>query len=241
MQKTVFIFMGVLLVILAACGEKDNNALEPQNETSAALEDYFPLAKGVQWEYRVNFSQKVSVPYNPWFEYPQGLLGTTFTNGMGSWDKGQIDFKIMVNDVYKEETNTITWDINLDESGQQFFFYGTFFDSLRLRLHIENETAKLDLIGVMSGSSPRWRIARALVRLSSEDLSTQYDCSVPAGDYSNCVKSTVKIYGDGNYVPSGTYPIEIYLAPQVGIVKFIGKGSDGTILYTMELTGFTTK
>ncbi|MFQ6616193.1 MAG: hypothetical protein ACE5HZ_05425 [Fidelibacterota bacterium] len=40
------------------------------------------------------------------------------------------------------------------------------------------------------------------------------------------------------YVPYGEYPVETFLAPNVGIVKAIGKDKDGSILYTLELTEF---
>jgi len=208
-------------------------------EPSLALNDYFPIEKGVKWDYRIDFPNNCAIPYRPWFEYPEGLIGTSFTNGMGSWDAGQINFEILVNDVYETTSNSTTWDIALSSIGQKFYFYISSFNSIHWQLIIDNGVADLNIIGEMDMEPPRWQIARTLAHLTSEDLSQKYNISVPAGDYSNCVKSTVNIYGDGTYVSSGTYPIEIYLAPNVGIVEAIGKDKNGTVLYTLELTEFS--
>jgi hypothetical protein len=207
-------------------------------EPSLSLNDYFPIEKGVKCAYRVDFPNNCELPYNPWFEYPIGILGTSITNGMGSWDEGQINFEMEVNDVYETSSNSTEWNVSMSSIGEKFYFYLS-INSVRLQLETDNDGIDLNIIGEMDMDPPRWELARALARLSTEDLSQKYDISVPAGDYSNCVKSIVNIYGDGTYVPSGTYPIEIYLAPNVGIVKTIGKNKSGTVLYTLELTEFS--
>lgn len=218
-------------------GGKDNkNFMIEVTEPSFELSDYFPIEKGTKWTYSVNFPANCEVPYSPWFEYPDGLLGTSLTHGMGSWSKGQINFEILVNDVVETTSNSTTWDVSLSNTGQKFYFYSTSFHSIHLQLVIDNENADLNIIGEMDMDPPRWLIARALARLTSADLSQNHSISVPAGDFSNCVKSTVNIYGDGTYVPSGKYPVEIFLAPYAGIVKATGKAKDGTVLYTLELT-----
>jgi hypothetical protein len=209
-------------------------------ESTPSIDVYFPIAKGAKWEYRVDFPQNCNVPYSPWFEYPEGMLGTSITHGMGSWNAGQIDFEMLINDIYETSSNSSTWDISLSELGLKFYFYRTDTDATqcRLRLTIENGNANLDLIAVLPIGDPNWVIARSLARVNSEDLNQTFDVSVPSGEYKNCVKSVVNIYGDGTYVPSGTYPIETYLAPNVGVVKAVGKDRNGTILYTLELSNF---
>ena len=198
------------------------------NEPS--LNDYFPIETGAKWNYRVDFPQNCYIKYSPWFEYPEGLLSTTLTHGNGSWDEGQINFEILVNSVYETTSNSTIWDISLNESGLKFYFYQTNAaeTECRLRLTVEDENADLDLIAVLPVGDPNWIIARSLTQLSSDDLSQKYTISVPAGEFKNCVKSIVSF---------GNYPIETYLAPNIGIVKAIGKDNDETILYTLELSG----
>lgn len=207
-------------------------------EPSLSLNDYFPIEEGVKWAYRVDFPNSCELPYNPWFEYPSGLLGSSITNGMGSWVEGQINFEMEVKDVYESSSNSTEWNISMSSIGEKFYFYLSLY-SVRLQLETDNDGINLNIIGEMDMDPPRWELARAFARLSTEDLSQKYNISVLAGDYSNCIKSIVNIYGDGTYVPSGTYPIEIYLAPNIGIVKAIGKNKSGTVLYTLELTEFS--
>jgi hypothetical protein len=232
MKPRILLIIITFVTIFFSCGKKDNGPTGPEDTAPTAVDDYFHLAEGAKWEYRVNFSQNCNVPYSPWFEYPEGILSTSLTHGMGSWNAGQIDFEILINDIYEKSSNSSTWDISLNDLGKKFYFYGTFYDSTRLRLNIESGNAKFDLIGVMSGAPPRMRIARALARLTDEDLSQKFNISVPAGEFKNCVKTVVNVYYNG------TYPIETYLAPNVGIVKAIGKNKDDGTLYTLELSKF---
>jgi hypothetical protein len=199
--------------------------------TKPSLNSYFPIENGTKWKYTVDFPQDCDIMYSPWFEYPEGLLSTTITHGYGSWVAGQISYEILVNDIYETTSNSTTWDITLDETGLTFYFFQTNAaeTECRLRLNFENEDADLDLIAVLPIGDPSWIIARNFAFLSMDDLAQQYDISVPAGEFKNCVKSVVTF---------GSWPIETYLAPNVGIVKAIGKDSNETTLYTLELTEF---
>jgi len=239
MKPRFFLIIIAFVMIFFSCGKDDNGPTGTDN-TAPSIDVYFPIAKGAKWEYRVDFPQNCNVPYSPWFEYPEAMLGTSITHGMGSWNAGQIDFEMLINDIYETSSNSSTWDISLSELGLKFYFYRTDTNATQCRLHltIENGNANLDLIAVLPIGDPNWVIARSLARVNSEDLNQTFDVSVPSGEYKNCVKSVVNIYGDGTYVPSGTYPMEIYLAPNVGVVKAVGKDRNGTILYTLELSNF---
>ena len=223
--------ISVFAILFFSC-EKDENGTDEVTEPSLTLNDYFPIAKDVKWKYSVDFPQNCDIKYSPWFEYPEGLLSTTITHGNGSWDAGQISFEILVNDVYETTSSSTIWDISLNESGLKFYFYQTNAaeTECQLRLNFENEDADLDLIAVLPVGEPNWIIARHFAYLSSDDLSQKYNITVPAGEFKNCVKSVVKF---------GSCPIETYLAPNVGIVKAIGKDSDENTLYTLELTEFS--
>lgn len=200
--------------------------------TELQLENYFPIEDGASWSYKVEFPQNCEIKYNPWFEYPDGLISTSFTHGDGSWNAGTIYFEISVNEIYETTSDSKTWDILLSEVGLKFYFYQSNSASTdcRLRLTIENEDADLDLIAVLPIGDPKWIIARSLARLSSADLSEKYNVTVQAGEFEKCVKSVVTF---------GGYPIETYLAPNVGIIKAVGKDNDETVLYTLELVDDT--
>ena len=143
-----------------------------------------------------------------------------------------------------------------------FYFYitdsnNTDYKYSGMRLKIENDVATFDLISALylvtssvtvTGSvslsemrdymSHDYTIVRRLAKLTKDDLSRKYNITVPAGTFDKCVRCVVNIYGDGTYLSSGTYPIETYLAPGIGIVKAIGKDQNGSTLYTLKLIQF---
>ncbi len=204
-------------------------------EPSLIESEYLQIASGQKWKYQVEFPQNCEVPYNPWFEN-SGLQATSFTNGMGSWDKGNINFEMLVNNVYKCDSNSIIWDISLSSLGHKFYYYISPLDSIQLQLYVINDShARLYLFGVYG----TLKLARNLVDIFLNTTSKKYTINVPAGEFSNCIQDIVNIEGDGMYVPTGTYPIETYLAPNVGIIKAVGKDSNGNVLYTLELTEFS--
>ena len=95
---------------------------------------------------------------------------------------------------------------------------------------MDDDDAELDLIAVLPIGDPNWIIARTLADLSSDDLSQKYNITVPAGEYENCVKSVISF---------GGYPIETYLAPNVGIIKAVGRDDSEDLIYTLELVDET--
>jgi photosystem II stability/assembly factor-like uncharacterized protein len=208
--------------------------------TLFAQQEFFPVATGAKWEYRVTFAATASLPYRPVVEYPEGILCASFFCGMGSWTAGQISFEMSVGDIAEQTSTSTTWNLapNLLMSKFHFFLADTSRDRYQLRLTNDGTTSDLAII-LLFGQSDPWRLARHIAHLTSTDLGQQHTISVPAGQFSNCVSCTMKLYGDGMYVPTGTYPVETYLAPGVGIVQAIGKSSSNATLYTLELTRFT--
>ncbi len=193
------------------------------------LADYFPINKGDGRYYKVTFPADCRINYQPKIEYPSALISTSITHGYGSWDAGQVNLLILISDIYETTSAATTWNIIEDETALNFYFYQNYSATVdcRLRLTIDGEDAKLEIIAALSGGSII--ISRKVAELSSDDLTQKYDISVPAGDFTNCVKSDITF---------GEYPIEIYLAPGTGIVKAIGRDDDDELLYTLELSGY---
>ena len=208
--------------------------------SASTFDQYFPFSPSAKWEYQVNFPNDVSVPYKPWFEEPSGLLCASFCCGMGAWDADTFDFDMTLTELLADSNHTQLWDLSVSDMFVPFYFYQS--DTLihcKLRLTIQDDKAELILLAVLPMGDPNWIIARRLVKLTSEDLNDQFSVSVPAGDFS-CVKSTVYLYGSGQYIPNGNFPIEIYLSKNTGIVKIVGRDLQDNILYTVELKNFTS-
>jgi hypothetical protein len=195
---------------------------------------YLPVQEDVTWIYKATFDESVYIPYSPWFEYPSGLLSSSLTHGWGLWDAGYVSFTISINGILETSESDTTWDISLDEDATMFFFFQPTLDSCRFRFEATETRATLDLIAVMQGDPPRWRIAREFARVAEEDLASTTQVSVTAGEFT-CVESDVILRGDGLYVASGEYPIHLWLAAGVGVVKAVGYDKDQNELYTVEL------
>ncbi len=208
---------------------------------SFAQQEFFPIAKGAKWEYRVTFPANVKLPYLPVVEYPEGLIAASFFSGMGSWTAGQTNFQVLVGDISEKTTTSTSWKLASNQPFLKFLFFQTDTTLYTCQLRLKNDGTAVDLsvVAFLNIAVPPWRLAKYVSRLSAADLVQRYSVSVPAGQYTSCVVCTMKLNGDGQYVPTGTYPVETYLAPGVGIVKAVGKDPAGATLYTLELTRFT--
>lgn len=207
----------------------------------SAQQEFFPIAKGTKWEYRVTFPGNVRLPYLPVVEYPEGLIAASFFSGMGSWTAGQTNFEVLVGDIVEKTTTSTSWKLASNQPFLKFLFFQTDTTLYTCQLRLKNDGTATDLsvVAFMNLAVPPWRLAKYVSRLSASDVIQRYPVSVPAGQYTNCASCTMRLNGDGQFVPTGTYPVETYLAPGVGIVKAVGKDPAGSTLYTLELTRFT--
>jgi hypothetical protein len=206
-----------------------------------AQQEFFPIAKGAKWEYRVTFPANVKLPYYPVVEVPEGLLAASFVCGLGSWTAGQTNFDVNVRDIAEQTTTSTTWNLATSQQLLKFLFFQTDTTMCTCQLRLKNDGTVQDLsvLMLMNIATPPWRMAKYVSRISASNLVQRYPVTVPAGQYSSCVLCTMILNGDGRYVPSGTYPVDTYLAPGVGIVKAVGKDPAGATQYTLELTKFT--
>jgi len=215
-------------------------ALAPFSQ-AIAQQEFFPISKGTKWEYRVTFPATVKLPYYPVVEEPQGLLAASFLCGLGSWSAGQISFDVVVGDIAEQTATSTTWKLASSQQLLKFLFFQTDTTTCTCQLRLKNDggVSDLSVLMLMNIATPPWRMAKYVSRISASDLPQRYTVTVPVGQYSGCVLCTMKLNGDGKYVPTGTYPVETYLAPGVGIVKAVGKDAAGATQYTLELIRFT--
>lgn len=241
-MKTLYFVLALLILtgFSQFIGCKEDTTTQPTDNTntptqSAGPEAYFPIKAGLSWKYKVTFPATVSLPYRPVIEYPEGMLASSITHGMLSWNQGT-DTVIMSTTTVVESTATfLTYETTLNQTGYKFFFSMTGNYHVYLRKKIAGSVYTYDLVGEIPVAIPGWRIARRMCMISPDSLNTKMDITVPAGVFNDCIRVFTAIYGDGNYVPSGTYPIEMYYSQDKGMVKAIGWNSNGTMAYTMEL------
>jgi len=259
-MKIRILFSIVLFLLVFLSCEKDNDKnidVENGDPTTEIpeLTDYLPLENGNSWQYRVNFPDRVYVPYNPIIESPEHVIYASGICRKKSWNAGDIYFDINVNNKKISSANSTTWGISLNSTGREFYFGISGDATTELRVTTEDSTAQFDLVAtsylnnssisgtgelslsqLMDYMSHNYTFRYKLAYITEDDLSNKYTVTVPGDTFENCIKSVVNIKGDGQYVSSGTYPVETYLAPNFGIVKVIGKDKDGTVLYTLEKT-----
>jgi hypothetical protein len=209
------------------------------------LERYLALASGVRWDYQVQFPESTRLAYAPAFEEPAGLICASVLCGMGRWDAGRVDFQVSVQE--KLPAGDAVWRASLNASALRFFFYLANPVSTQtndpvefeIRVRPSGDKQWLDLVGIIPIGTPRWRLVKGLAGLASSDLTAKQSLTVAAGEFQNVVKTTVTLRGDGFYVTSGNWLTDVYLAPDIGIVKQEGKDPSGKTLYTIELTKFS--
>jgi uncharacterized protein (TIGR03437 family) len=194
---------------------------------------YLPLATGMSWEYRVQFAEQASLPYQPIFEAPDFMLCGSLFCGTGTWPAGQIDFKVTAG----EKLSTATGDsyrATLTDPGRKFFFYLTDPQlATEMRVREVSGAPQLEILGSLQADY--FRFYRPLARVAASDLTATQTLAVPAGEFKDVIKTSLTLTGDGSYL-RGTYTTEAYLAPNVGLIKAVQKDSGGKVLYTQELT-----
>src|SRR5688500_15917277 len=82
MRRKFLLFMLIPFCVLIAAHA------QPQKKPKTAAPDrvidhkkYFPLKVGNEWHYELQIPKETQVPYDPYFIEPNGLLGTSVTNG----------------------------------------------------------------------------------------------------------------------------------------------------------------
>src|SRR5688572_1724135 len=82
---------------------------QPQRKTETAVPNrvtddkkYFPLKVGNEWHYELEIPKETYVPYDPFFIEPNGLLGTSVTNGSIKRAAGTHKFSMKITEVIRD-------------------------------------------------------------------------------------------------------------------------------------------
>jgi len=221
-----------------------SNALEfdvTQGPAAPQTSQYLPIQTGMSWTYSVQFPAAVSLPYQPIFEVPDGLICASTFCGTGQWSAGTTTLTMTVGGPVAG-SNPPSWSVTLGGQAEKFYFF-TYptappLATYELRVRTTSTGSQLELVDnfPMTASST-WRFYRPLAAVAASDIATATPVTVAAGTFANAVKTTLPFYyGLTNPV---NFPTDVYLAPNVGIVKAVMKNSAGTVLFTQELTAVT--
>ncbi len=210
-------------------------------------DQYLPLRTGMSWQYRVQFPGNVSLPYLPIFESPEGLMCTSVHCGTGSWNAGEINFTITVGDKISSTADLSSWKATLDATALRFFFFqtdpptaGGKNSEFEVRLRTIQGGFQLEIVQIQYlGSGSPWRLVRPIAHVTSADLASKQSTSVVAGQFQDVVTTTTTVTGFSGYA-TGTWPTDVSLAPNTGMIKAVGKNPQGATLYTLELTKANT-
>jgi uncharacterized protein (TIGR03437 family) len=193
---------------------------------------YLPVKTGLAWDYRVTITETVQLPYRPIVEEPAGLLCASVFCGTKTYTAGQINFRVTVNESLGVIGGGESFRVTVGDPGHVFYFART--DPMEMRVRTVSGSSQVELIDTPSG----FRLVRPLARPTDAELAQKIALIVPAGAYTDVVKTTLTLNGDGVYL-KGTYTTDVYVASGVGIIKAVMHDSTGKTLFTQELTAFT--
>jgi uncharacterized protein (TIGR03437 family) len=211
----------------------------PEPETPRNM----PIRTGMTWDYKVVFPAEARLPYQPVFEVPRGLGCASGFCGVGTWPAGETAFQVKVLGTTTNAEFPQGWNVDLGTTGFRFFFFvgnqaGREPNWAELRVREVSGRQQLEVVGNVPLSGSTWRLLRALAAPTSAQLADLQTVTVEAGQFRDVVKTSVVIDGMSPYLV-GQYVTDVWLAPEVGIIKMEGKNPQGTRLYTMELVRIT--
>ncbi len=195
--------------------------------------NYTPIATGMSWRYRVQFPGPVGLPYQPIVEAPDGLLCSNVFCGTGNVPGTPLDFTIAVGEKLPASPRGEAWRVTMSDVAQDFYFNLRAPTEMRVR-DISGES-QLEIISTPS----TLRLVRPVARIRASDLANRQTVTVPAGTYTDVIRTTLTLIGNGINL-RGTFITEVFLAPGVGLIRAVMRDESGRTLFTQELTAFST-
>lgn len=209
-----------------------------------------PLTVGNQWTYRVQIPKDVHLIIDPHFVYPDGLLRTSETNGVRESARGPEETAFKMKCV--QAISDSSCKVEVDEVGLQLWF-NLWSPEARLVLLPGDNFVRLELhdvtvIGKEKGDP--WILGQMLALLPAKADQDRAEVSgwlveplkeavrVPAGVFRKGFHSVIPMPGTQS-VPAHT--IESWTAEGVGLVKYIMKGPDDKVLFSLELVSYELK
>lgn len=198
-------------------------------------DQYFPLAVGTAWKYRLHIPKATRVYFNPYFVGALGLLGSNLTHGGRDFEATDATFTIKI----VEKIGDRLVKVEVTQLERNVLLPSLKFQEYRM-VRFHGDSWGLGLWGVLpskNGEKPLI-VGRDLASTPEKGSSpAEETMEVKAGKFTGVLHCRMPQNANGNYTPA--FLEESWIAPEVGVVKFVGMDAQKNVLYTIELVEHT--
>jgi hypothetical protein len=225
-------------------------------ETQKPIQKYISLAIGNRWTYRVQIPKEVRLIVDPYVVHPWEMDYTSVTNGMLKNPRGPEEVTFTLKCVQAISDSSCKADV--DEAGLQLWFVNRTTEQ-RLVIAPHDNFLILELHGVTEigkDSGNPWILAQAVALVPTQTNQVKADMPgwrsglaellrepirVPAGEFRKGFHSTIARRDPTSNPPYPDYTVESWTAEKVGLLKYVMKGADGNVMFTVELVSYEVK
>ena len=228
----------LLFVLIPFCLLIVAHAQPKKKPETAALDrvtdpkKYFPLKVGNEWHYELQIPKETHVPYDPYFIEPNGLLGTSVTNGSIKRAAVTQKFSMKITEVISDSEAKV----EIAEEGRKLLWFVNDIKEARLAIVPQEKGLSIEIRGFMVKPAG-WILGHALAQFSGDEAPSE-PVRVAAGTFSKVIQSTIP-HSRSNYTPA--YTQETWLAEGVGLIKAIALDADKNVIYQLELNTYLLK
>ena len=234
MKRKFLMFMFIpfsLLITAHGQPQKKPETAVPTRVTDA--KKYFPLKAGNEWHYELQIPKETYVPYNPYFIEPNGLLGTSVTNGSIKREAVTQNFSMKITEVISDSEAKV----EIAEEGRKLLWFVNDIKEARLVIVSQDKGVLMVEVRGFMVNPAGWILGHALAQFSGDEKPSA-PVRVPAGTFSKVIQSTIP-HSRSNYTPA--YTQETWLAEGVGLIRAIALDADKNVIYTLELNRYQVK
>ena len=106
---------------------------------------YFPLKAGNEWHYELQIPKETYVPYDPYFIEPNGLLGTSITNGSIKRAAVTQKFSMKITEVISDSEAKV----EITEEGRKLLWFVNDIKEARLAIVPQGKSVSIEVRGFM--------------------------------------------------------------------------------------------
>jgi hypothetical protein len=231
-RKFLLLMLIPVSLIIAAQGQ-------PQRKPETAVPDrmtdpkkYFPLKLGNEWHYELEIPKETYFPYDPYFIEPNGLLGTSVTNGSIKRTAVTQKFSMKITEVISDSEAKV----EIAEEGRKLLWFVNDIKEARLAIVPQEKGVSIEVRGFMVKPAG-WILGHALAQFSGNEAPSA-PVRIAAGTFSKVIQSTIP-HARSNYTPA--YTQETWFAQDVGLIKAIALDADKNVIYKLELNSYQVK
>jgi len=194
---------------------------------------YFPLKAGNEWHYELQIPKETYVPYDPYFVEPNGLLGTSVTNGSIKREAVTQKFSMKITEVIRDSEAKVEFA----EEGLKLLWFVNDIKEARLAIVPQDKGVSIVEVRGFMRKPEGWILGHLLAQFSGDEMQSA-PVRVPAGTFSKVIHSTIP-HSRSNYTPA--YTQETWLAEGVGLIRAIALDANKNVIYKLELNSYQVK